>query len=229
LKNSLDLLRIPNLLSYGIGKIKQWIRYKTPIQRLWLAEQTTLYIEWEYAYMHFVVSIVLTFSYFSPVVLPIGLLYFLYKYFVDRTIILDAYSHRKNNSVLGAALGLKSDYLAHQRMVILNVQVMLGNMLVFCAFQAMFYGAKIVGDARFIPHTCITAVCGFICLVAIPLSSNIIWLLRKRHIKKVNYKGKKESEVIISSKVAQNWYEPSTSFHYIPPIPQKDSSYVSKV
>jgi hypothetical protein len=173
--------------------------------------------------MHFFVSIMLTYSYFSPVVLPIGLLYFLYKYYVDRAVILDVYSHRSKSSILGAAIGLKNDYLAHQRMAILNVQVMFANMMIFCTAQAMFYGTKIVGDSRFIPHTCITAVCGFLCLVAIPLSSNIVWLLRKRQIKKRNYKGRKESEVVISTRVAHNWYEPSTSFHYIPPIPQKDS------
>jgi hypothetical protein len=47
LKNSLDILRPQNMFNYGVRRIKQWIRYRTPTQRLWLAEQTTLYIEWE--------------------------------------------------------------------------------------------------------------------------------------------------------------------------------------
>jgi len=233
LKNSLDLYRIPNLIFYVIDirfaqKIWRRIfpkiaRYMTAVEKLKAAEQTALYLEYEYAYMHWVLSITLAYSLFSPAVLPCGLLYFVYKYFIDRAIINDTYGHRRHISFNGATLGFKSDFLNHQRMAIMNVRILLGNCFIFVAFQCFFYGSKIVADKRFIPHTVIMASLALLLLVCIPLVSLLHWLIRKRNVWRNNYKNKDENHKTISVDTVTKWYEPATPYKYIPLMTQRRS------
>lgn len=229
LKNSFDLSRVWTLFPYYVINTRFaqrfWkklglARYLAPSQKFKIAEQGTLCIEYEYAFMAFVTGIALTYSIFSPIVLPCALLYFLYKYFTDRTLLIDTYGHRKNYSVYGSALGFKSDYLTIQKMATLNAKLMLGNILIFCLFQAMFYGSKIAEDKRFIPHTCIISVVGLISLICIFLLPLILWKFRSYTIEKYNYKTGDAENYELTLDIAKWWYEPGLVYDYIPLMQQ---------
>jgi hypothetical protein len=232
LSNSVEFCRIPNIIIYSFTVAfsqKFWrmyfprfARYLTPIQKLKAAEQTSLYVEYEYAYMHWIASITLAYSVFSPIILPCGLLYFIYKYYLDRALIIDTYGHRKDMSVFGAALGLKSDFISQYKMATLNCQLVMANCFIFAAFQCFFYASKLVSNKAFIPHTCIMAVLSFLLLLGIFKIGIISWILRRWNIRKNNYNsGNGEPEPLTPSTVSK-WYEPSTTFKYISPTSQKN-------
>lgn len=197
-------------------------RYLTPVQRLKAAEATALYVEYEYSYMHWITSIALAYSMFSPIVLLCGLLYFIYKYYVDRYIILDTYSHRRENSLSGAAFGLKSDYIAQHRMAESNMVLVLGNLFIFSFFQAAFYGSKVPTDSRFIVHTSVTGLMSFSLLILIPATRYVMKRIRRTQIELSTQPNDVEQQ--ISSSIAKRWYEPCTTYDFIPPIPQPCSS-----
>jgi hypothetical protein len=226
LSNSLALFRIGSLVFYLIGtrftgriwELFRMRRFITPLEELKAAELHCFILEQEYAYMHWILSITLAFSVFSPIVLPCGLLYFAYKYFIDRSIILDVYAHRRKHSMFGAAFGTNSDFISQHKMAVLQCILMLSNMFIFAIYQCLFYASKITGDRAFVVHTGISAAVCFVVLVSAILLYCFAWILRNRHVLKY-YRNLKEDKVQITSEMAKNYFEVANTFNYLPHVP----------
>jgi hypothetical protein len=177
--------------------------------------------------MHWASSIFLAYSLFSPIVLLCGLLYFSYKYYIDRYIILDIYAHRRYTSLFGAAFGFKSDYISHYKMAVTNSLLVIGNLFVFAFFQAAFYGSKIPSDRRFAIHTIISALVCFILFVFIPILKFFMSRRKEHQIEAYTYK-QGYYNTPLSSMNTKKWYEPSTTYEFIPQIATLNDIAASK-
>jgi hypothetical protein len=226
LSNSLSLFRIGSLLFYlvytrftgrlwSLFKIR---RHMTPLEKLKAAEMHCFMFEQEYAYMHWMLSITLAFSVFSPVVLPLGLSYFLYKYFIDRSIILDVYAHRRRHSLFGAAFGTSSDFISHHKMAILQCILMMVNMFIFAMYQCLFYASKLSGDKGFVVHTGISAAVSGVVLASALGLSFLAWIIRKRAVL-VHYSNINADSVKITPFMSRNYFELAETFNYLPHVP----------
>jgi hypothetical protein len=221
LKNTLDLFRIANLVYYAwkMRFTRSWWsqlgirRYLTPLQRLKWAELNSVYIEEEYSYMHWVMSICFAYCLWSPLVLLATLLYSVYKYLIDRRIILHVYAHRRHSSIHGAAFGTASDFISHHKMAVMNVSLVLVNMTIFAFYQAAFYGSKIRDDSRFIVHTIVNSLMGLILGSLIPIIRYTCTRYRHQIIEHGNFKNHSCRKV--TSKTVSKWYDPATTFEFL--------------
>jgi len=233
LGNTLALYKIGGLIVYflqtrftsRIWRKTPLARFISPIERFQAAERSELELGLEYANIHLIATLVLTYCVFQPIILVCGLLYFLYKYFVDRYTILYMYSHRSKNSLYGAAFGFKKDFIAHQRSCIQNVQIIFGSLFVFTFLQTMFYATKIVADRSFIPHTAIMAVVAAICALMIPLSKIYLTRRRKRIVRKNNVKTHVLDKEIDPAEFSKA-YEPVSTFSFLPKLSKTESTTI---
>jgi hypothetical protein len=225
LGNTLDLYKIGNMIKYFITArftSPFWMktplaRYLPPTDRLQAAEIAEMQLAMEYASMHLIISMALTYSVFQPIILVSALLFFLYKYYVDRYAILYVYGHRKKNSLYGAAFGFKTDFIAHYRCATQQVLMIWGSLFTFSFLQGMFYATKIVQDRNFIPHCVILLLCSAICLAMIPVTRVFLRRRRKSIVKQHNLKNG-TSDAQIDPIEFQKMYEPCNTYPFLPTV-----------
>jgi glucan phosphoethanolaminetransferase (alkaline phosphatase superfamily) len=159
-------------------------------QRLFAAEKLDLRIEREYAYLVSIAGIALVYSVISPLVVAASMLYFLLKYAVDRYMLCYVYGHkkrllgrRKNGQHLpmyGAIFGMKSDFVAHRKMMQLVTQMIIIAMMLSAAYLALIFGTKLADDRRFIFHFTASIFMVVVCVIAFLVHVGVTnWVLNR--------------------------------------------------
>jgi hypothetical protein len=221
LKNTLALIRVDMLVYYPIktrfSQYTKWYiyyglccfmpwcyhrhdknignRFLSPQQRLYAAEfwWIPLFTEWELPYILGASSMALVYSVFSPIILLAALLYFLFKFYLDRYVICYQHGHRIKQPYQKSA-----DFIALRKNVFVIVRIVLGIALMFSVYLSFFFGTKIAGNAQFIIHVVFSAIFAVLCIIALIVFDIMArrWLNSSKHlVKREALKSDKVEEV----------------------------------
>jgi hypothetical protein len=229
LKNSLHLFRLGSLFSYmykirfsqnfwlKVPILNKYYRYLTPKAKLKIVENDSVRVEKEYSFMNWILVVTFIYGLYSPYVWLCSLGFFLYKYYADRYIATFIYGHRKEYSLHGATIGMKSDYISHHEHCESQCALMIGNMFLLALFYTVFFAIKIPYDKLFIAHTVICSVLTVICFLGIFLLKSIAWKIRRVNIKRHNSQQQEQKEqqpIELSREYFSRAYEPSSCYHF---------------
>eukprot|EP01027_Heterolobosea_sp_BB2_P013767 GEZU01019817.1.p1 GENE.GEZU01019817.1~~GEZU01019817.1.p1 ORF type:complete len:442 (+),score=136.78 GEZU01019817.1:192-1517(+) len=157
LSNITSLMRLPDLIRY----LYRRMRALTESEKQKSIEVAEFYFASEYAYYLSVLAITFTYSTFSPVIMPCGLFYMLFKHLVDRhnlTYVVfknTRASHTRSCDVI-------STYM-HTKLII---TIALINVLIFQCAMVLFFTSKVYAadGSSYIPHL-VLLVLGFVAML----------------------------------------------------------------
>ncbi|KAL0484205.1 hypothetical protein AKO1_004748 [Acrasis kona] len=149
------------------------MRQPTPFIKIQAAAQIDMHMEVEYAYMLSVMAIGMCFSLSSPMILVAAIVYFIFKFIVDKISLgmihkkhLDGNSSEKgekaykfkNKTLNEAGISLQRDFLAHRKLTQLLGRLMMINLLMYTVVSALSFIPRVASNSLFAPHLAVLVV-----------------------------------------------------------------------